>query len=202
MSKFKKLGILLISAIFCVMNTVPSVVYAFEVNNYYQEEQVNQISEEIDEKLSKPLDLTNSEIENLIQQKKDIYTDLSEEQMRQIAYKVLSPYATRASVWDGQGVTLSEFAFAFDVIVGGLISGYASLGKYAAAKGVSAARSMMSRAAKAAAQRVGVLTGFISKILGAAFAVINIYYNVGYALAQFIDARDYYPNNGRINAWA
>ena len=61
---------------------------------------------------------------------------------------------------------------------------------------------MLSRAAKAAAQRVGVLTGFISGLLGAAFSVINIYYNVGYALAQYIDARDYHPNNGRINAWA
>lgn len=203
MSKFKKVGILLITTILFAINTVPSVVYAFEVKNYYQEEQqLERISEEIDEKLSQPLNLTSSEIENLIQQKKNIYTDLTEEQMREIAYKVLSPYAARASVLDGQGVTLSEFAFAFDVIVGGLISGYANLGKYAAAKGVSAARSMMSRAAKAAAQRVGILSGFISKILGAAFAVINIYYNVGYALAQFIDARDYHPNNGRINAWA
>lgn len=39
-------------------------------------------------------------------------------------------------------------------------------------------------------------------VISLAVSVVNIYYNIGYAIAQFIDARDYYRNNGRINAWA
>lgn len=182
---------------------IPPVAYASEIHyQISQQEKVNQAVAEVEKAIATSSTISEEQIDKLIEENRDKYFDLSAERMREIAHMVTSPYSMRASVLDGQGVTLSEFAFAFDVVVGGLITGYSNLGKYAAAKGVSAARAMMSRAAKAAAQRVGILSGFISRILGSAFAVINIYYNVGYALAQFIDARDYHPNNGRINAWA
>ena len=178
---------------------MPPLVYASEVSNYSQ---ISSLVEEVDKKLSKPLELSEDQIDRLIKEKKSLYPELDEEQMREIAYRVMSPYSSRASVWDGQGVTLSEFAWAFDLIVGTLISGYATLGKYAAKHGVAAARSILSRSAKAAAKRVGVLSGYISRIIENVVAVVNIYYNVGYSLAQLIDANDYYKNNGRINAWA
>ena len=188
-----------IVALFLASNVVPPLVYASEVNNYSQ---ISSLVEEVDKKLSKPLELSEDQIDRLIKEKKSLYPELDEEQMREIAYRVMSPYSSRASVWDGQGVTLSECAWAFDLIVGTLISGYATLGKYAAKHGVAAARSILSRSAKAAAKRVGVLSGFISRIIENVVAVVNIYYNVGYSLAQLIDANDYYKNNGRINAWA
>ena len=188
-----------IVALFLASNVVPPLVYASEVSNYSQ---ISSLVEEVDKKLSKPLDISEDQIDRLIKEKKSLYPELDEEQMREIAYRVMSPYSSRASVWDGQGVTLSEFAWAFDLIVGTLISGYATLGTYAAKHGVAAARSILSRSAKAAAKRVGVLSGFISRIIENVVAVVNIYYNVGYSLAQLIDANDYYKNNGRINAWA
>ena len=188
-----------IVALFLASNVVPPLVYASEVSNYSQ---ISSLVEEVDKKLSKPLELSEDQIDRLIKEKKSLYPELDEEQMRDIAYRVMSPYSSRASVWDGQGVTLSEFAWAFDLIVGTLISGYATLGKYAAKHGVAAARSILSRSAKAAAKRVGVLSGFISRIIENVVAVVHIYYNVGYSLAQLIDANDYYKNNGRINAWA
>lgn len=188
-----------IVALFLASNVVPPLVYASEVSNYSQ---ISSLVEEVDKKLSKPLELSEDQIDRLIKEKKSLYPELDEEQMRDIAYRVMSPYSSRASVWDGQGVTLSEFAWAFDLIVGTLISGYATLGKYAAKHGVAAARSILSRSAKAAAKRVGVLSGFISRIIENVVAVVNIYYNVGYSLAQLIDANDYYKNNGRINAWS
>lgn len=188
-----------IVALFLASNVVPPLVYASEVSNYSQ---ISSLVEEVDKKLSKPLELSEDQIDRLIKEKKSLYPELDEEQMREIAYRVMSPYSSRASVWDGQGVTLSEFAWAFDLIVGTLISGYATLGKYAAKHGVAAARSILSRSAKAAPKRVGVLSGFISRIIENVVAVVNIYYNVGYSLAQLIDANDYYKNNGRINAWA
>ena len=169
-----------IVALFLASNVVPPLVYASEVSNYSQ---ISSLVEEVDKKLSKPLELSEDQIDRLIKEKKSLYPELDEEQMREIAYRVMSPYSSRASVWDGQGVTLSEFAWAFDLIVGTLISGYATLGKYAA-------------------KHVGVLSGFISRIIENVVAVVNIYYNVGYSLAQLIDANDYYKNNGRINAWA
>lgn len=188
-----------IVALFLASNVVPPLVYASEVSNYSQ---ISSLVEEVDKKLSKPLELSEDQIDRLIKEKKSLYPELDEEQMREIAYRVMSPYSSRASVWDGQGVTLSEFAWAFDLIVGTLISGYATLGKYAAKHGVAAARSILSRSAKAAAKRVGVLSGYISRIIENVVAIVNIYYNVGYSLAQLIDANDYYKNNGRINAWA
>lgn len=199
MPKIVRFIISSIVALFLASNVVPPLVYASEVSNYSQ---ISSLVEEVDKKLSKPLELSEDQIDRLIKEKKSLYPELDEEQMREIAYRVMSPYSSRASVWDGQGVTLSEFAWAFDLIVGTLISGYATLGKYAAKHGVAAARSILSRSAKAAAKRVGVLSGFISRIIENVVAVVNIYYNVGYSLAQLIDANDYYKNNGRINAWA
>ena len=199
MPKIVRFIISSIVALFLASNVVPPLVYASEVSNYSQ---ISSLVEEVDKKLSKPLELSEDQIDRLIKEKKSLYPELDEEQMRDIAYRVMSPYSSRASVWDGQGVTLSEFAWAFDLIVGTLISGYATLGKYAAKHGVAAARSILSRSAKAAAKRVGVLSGYISRIIENVVAVVNIYYNVGYSLAQLIDANDYYKNNGRINAWA
>ncbi|CRH85176.1 Uncharacterised protein [Chlamydia trachomatis] len=196
MKKIQQFLIAFTASLFLVANTAPPIVYANETNKLINEQQM------VEQKLSQPLNISEEQLDQLIQNKKALYPDLNENQMREIAYQAMSPYTFKANVLDGKGVTLSEFAWAFDVIVGGLISGYATIGKYAAKHGVAAAKAMLSRAAKAAAQRVGVLTGFISGLLGAAFSVINIYYNVGYALAQYIDARDYHPNNGRINAWA
>lgn len=196
MKQLKRFIIAMTTSILLIANIAPHIVYANETNQLISEQQ------KIENKLSKPLEISEEQLSNLIQEKKTLYPDLTEQQMREIAYDAMSPYAARASVWDGKGVTLSEFAWAFDVIVGSLIVGYAKIGTYAARHGVAAAKSLLSRAAKAAAQRVGILTGFISSLLTSALSVINIYYNVGYALAQFIDARDYHPNNGRINAWA
>lgn len=203
MKKIKRILVAIVTGIIVLANTTTPIIYANELNNIAQEQQkIEQATAEVDQKLSRPIDMSDEELNALIKEKKALYPNLTEQEMQEIAYKVLSPYSSRASVWDGQGVTLNEFAWAFDVIVGGLISGYATIGKYAAKQGVAAARAMLSRAARAAAQRVGVLSSMVSGLLGAAFSVINIYYNVGYALAQFIDARDYHPNNGRINAWA
>lgn len=196
MKKLQKFLITLVTSLFLMTNIGPSIAYASEMNQVINEQQA------IDQKLSQPLEISEEQLNQLIQEKKSFYPDLTEQQMREIAFKAMSPYTSRASVFDGQGVTLNEFAWAFDVIVGGLIAGYGTIGKYAAKQGVAAARAMLSRAAKAAAQRLGVLSGLVSSLYAAAFSVINIYYNVGYSLAQYIDARDYYPNNGRINAWA
>lgn len=199
MPKIFKFVISLTVALFLISNIAPSIVYAAELSKYTEN---LDLSKDIDRKLSKPLEISEEQLDNLIEERRNLYSDLTEEEMKNIAYKVMSPYSTRDSIWDGKGVTLSEFAWAFDIVIGGLISGYATLGKYAAKHGVAAARSLLSRAARAAAQRVGVLSGFIAGVISAAVSVVNIYYNIGYAIAQFIDARDYYRNNGRINAWA
>ena len=167
-----------------------------------QEQQVEQSMVEIDQKLSKPLEISDEEIETLIQENKALYPNLTEEQMRDIAYKAVSPYTSRGSIWDGQGVTLSEFAWAFDVIVSSLLGGIGSIPQYAAKKGLAATKAMLSRAAVAAAKRVGVYAGIIPGILAGLFNVLNIYGSLGYAVAKYIDARDYHPNNGRINVWA
>ncbi|HFU4459071.1 TPA: hypothetical protein ACGPAL_000550 [Streptococcus suis] len=199
MKKLKKFFVSLFALLLFVANTVPSFVYANEVKVLHQEQQVSKNS---DVQASKKMNMTESQVASLIQEKKKAYPNLTEEKMREIIYKVRTPYSSRASVWDGRGVTLDEFAFAFDVAVTWLIGGYATIGKYAAAHGVAAARAMLSRSARIAAQRIGILSNFVANLLSRAYAFINIYYNVGYSLAKFIDARDYRPNNGRINAWA
>ncbi|RCW17297.1 hypothetical protein CAC02_04040 [Streptococcus gallolyticus] len=185
-----------------MLNTTPSLIYALETNQTMIEQQVQETIDEVDQKLEQPLQISENELNALIQEKKALYPDLSEEKMREIAYRAMSPYSIRASVWNGKGVTLNEFAFAFDVVVTGLLGGIGSIPKYAAKKGLAATKAMLSRAAVAAAKRAGVYAGMIPGILTGIFNVINIYANVGYAVAKAIDARDYYPNNGRINAWA
>lgn len=198
----KRIIVALVTSLFVAINTVPSVIYANEMYKVTQEQQVEQSMVEIDQKLSKPLEISDEEIETLIQENKALYPNLTEEQMRDIAYKAVSPYTSRGSIWDGQGVTLSEFAWAFDVIVSSLLGGIGSIPQYAAKKGLAAAKAMLSRAAVAAAKRVGVYAGIIPGILAGLFNVLNIYGSLGYAVAKYIDARDYHPNNGRINVWA
>lgn len=202
MKSLKRIIVALVTSLFVAINTVPSVIYANEMYKVTQEQQVEQSMVEIDQKLSKPLEISDEEIETLIQKNKALYPNLTEEQMRDIAYKAVSPYTSRGSIWDGQGVTLSEFAWAFDVIVSSLLGGIGSIPQYAAKKGLAAAKAMLSRAAVAAAKRVGVYAGIIPGILAGLFNVLSIYGSLGYAVAKYIDARDYHPNNGRINVWA
>lgn len=202
MKSLKRIIVALVTSLFVAINTVPSVIYANEMYKVTQEQQVEQSMVEIDQKLSKPLEISDEEIETLIQENKALYPNLTEEQMRDIAYKAVSPYTSRGSIWDGQGVTLSEFAWAFDVIVSSLLGGIGSIPQYAAKKGLAAAKAMLSRAAVAAAKRVGVYAGIIPGILAGLFNVLSIYGSLGYAVAKYIDARDYHPNNGRINVWA
>lgn len=202
MKSLKRIIVALVTSLFVAINTVPSVIHANEMYKVTQEQQVEQSMVEIDQKLSKPLEISDEEIETLIQENKALYPNLTEEQMRDIAYKAVSPYTSRGSIWDGQGVTLSEFAWAFDVIVSSLLGGIGSIPQYAAKKGLAAAKAMLSRAAVAAAKRVGVYAGIIPGILAGLFNVLSIYGSLGYAVAKYIDARDYHPNNGRINVWA
>lgn len=203
MKKIIQFFSLLILTLFLTSNTAPSIIYASEINKSINEQQqLQQTINEIEQKLEQPLQLSETELNTLIQEKRLQYPDLTEEQMREIAYKALSPYSTRGSIWDGQGVTLNEFAFAFDVIVSSLLGGIGSIPQYAAKKGLAAAKAMLSRAAVAAAKRVGVYAGIIPGILAGLFNVLNIYGSLGYAVAKYIDARDYHPNNGRINVWA
>lgn len=203
MKKLVQLFSTLIIALFLIANIAPSIIYASEINQILNEQQqLQQTTDEIDQKLRQPLQISETELDILIKEKSEQYPSLTEEQMREIAYKALSPYSTRASVWDGQGVTLDEFAFAFDVVVTSLLGGIGSIPKFAAQKGIAAAKAMLSRAAVAAAKRIGIYAGMIPGILTGVFNVLNIYANLGYAVAQYIDARDYHPNNGRINAWA
>lgn len=203
MKNLKRIIVALVTSLFVAINTVPSVIYANEVYKVTQEQQqVEQSMVEIDQKLSKPLEISDEEIETLIQENKALYPNLTEEQMRDIAYKAVSPYTSRGNIWDGQGVTLSEFAWVFDVIVSSLLGGIGSIPQYAAKKGLAATKAMLSRAAVAAAKRVGVYAGIIPGILAGLFNVLNIYGSLGYAVTKYIDARDYHPNNGRINVWA
>lgn len=140
MKSLKRIIVALVTSLFVAINTVPSVIYANEMYKVTQEQQVEQSMVEIDQKLSKPLEISDEEIETLIQENKALYPNLTEEQMRDIAYKAVSPYTSRGSIWDGQGVTLSEFAWAFDVIVSSLLGGIGSIPQYAAKKGLAAAK--------------------------------------------------------------
>ncbi len=134
MPKIFKFVISLTVALFLISNIAPSIVYAAELSKYTEN---LDLSKDIDRKLSKPLEISEEQLDNLIEERRNLYSDLTEEEMKNIAYKVMSPYSTRDSIWDGKGVTLSEFAWAFDIVIGGLISGYATLGKYAASGRVS-----------------------------------------------------------------
>lgn len=183
---------------------IPPVAYASEVHYQIgQQEKINQAVAEVEKAMSTSGTISEEQIDELIEENRDKYFNLSEERMREIAHMVTSPYSMRASTWDGQGVTLSDFAWAFDAAVSFFIAGGINkIGDLAAKQGVAAARATLSRVARTAASRLGILSGWLSNILGWALDYLNIFYNVGYSLAQFIDARDFHPNNGRINAWA
>ncbi|CEY60523.1 MULTISPECIES: hypothetical protein [Streptococcus] len=78
----------------------------------------------------------------------------------------------------------------------------AGIGNLVKKKGLAVAKATLSRVAKKAAIRLGIYSNRLSELLERIFDYINIFYNVGYAVAQWVDARDVYPNNGRINFWA
>ena len=177
-------------------------IYADEVGKQIvQFEEEKKELDRIDNLLNKPIKLPKDQIDKLVNEYQSLYPDLTKERIYEIVYQALSPYRSKASFLDGKGITVKEFSIAFSAIVQTLIGGYASLGVYAAKHGQKMAREMMSRAAKAAAKRFGILTGMFSGILETAFKVLDFYGDVGLALGKFIDARDYYPNNGRINMW-
>ena len=200
--KFLKFGV----AIFLIFTLFSQVctpfIYADEVGKQIvQFEKEKKELDRIDNLLSEPIQLPKDQIDKLVNEYQSLYPNLTTERLYEIVYQSLSPYRSRAGFWDGKGITVDEFAVAFSTIVQTLIGGYATLGAYAAKHGQKLAREMMSRAAKAAAKRFGILTGMFSGILETAFNVLDFYGNVGLALAKFIDARDYYPKNGRINMW-
>lgn len=56
-------------------------------------------------------------------------------------------------------------------VVSGLLGGIGSIPKYAAKKGIAAAKAMLSRAAVAAAKRAVVYAGIVPRM----FNIINIY---------------------------
>ncbi|EOT39896.1 hypothetical protein [Enterococcus columbae] len=196
--KFLKFGV----AIFLIFTLFSQVctpfIYADEVGKQIvQFEKEKKELDRIDNLLSEPIQLPKDQIDKLVNEYQSLYPNLTTERLYEIVYQSLSPYRSKAGFWDGKVITVDEFAVAFSTIVQTLIGGYATLGAYAAKHGQKLAREMMSRAAK----RFGILTGMFSGILETAFNVLDFYENVGLSLAKFIDARDYYPKNGRINMW-
>ncbi|HEL0663339.1 TPA: hypothetical protein TUW64_001076 [Streptococcus equi subsp. zooepidemicus] len=204
MKKVKQLIIAMIASLLLIVNTVPSIVYASEVTKISQKHQaVNEAINEIDIILDNPIYVSENELNSRIQEAKVRYPNLSEERMKELAYQTLSPYSFRASVWDGQGVTLDEFAWVVENLIAATISGgIGGIGNLVKHKGLAAAKATLSRVAKNAAMRIGVYSAWLAGTLERVFDYINIFYNVGYAVAQWVDARDFHPNNGRINAWA
>lgn len=204
MQKFLKFISVFIVALFLISNVVPSIAYASETNlTINEQQQIQQAVDEIERKLSRPIYISENELDARIQEAKQRYPELSEERMKELVYQALSPYSFRASVWDGQGVTLSEFAWVVENIIATAISGgVAGIGNLVKKKGLAVAKATLSRVAKKAAIRLGIYSNRLAALLERVFDYINIFYNVGYAVAQWVDARDVYPNNGRINAWA
>lgn len=204
MQKFLKFISVFIVALFLISNVVPSIAYASETNlTINEQQQIQQAVDEIERKLSRPIYISENELDARIQEAKQRYPELSEERMKELVYQALSPYSFRASVWDGQGVTLSEFAWVVENIIATAISGgVAGIGNLVKKKGLAVAKATLSRVAKKAAIRLGIYSNRLAVLLERVFDYINIFYNVGYAVAQWVDARDVYPNNGRINAWA
>lgn len=200
--KFLKFGVSIFLIFTLFSQVCTPFIYADEVGKQIvQFEEEKKELDRIDNLLNKPIKLPKEQIDKLVNEYQSLYPNLTKERIYEIVYQSLSPYRSKAGFWDGKGITVDEFAIAFATIVQTLIGGYATLGAYAAKHGQKLAREMMSRAAKAAAKRFGILTGMFAGILETAFKVLNFYGNVGLALAKFIDARDYYPNNGRINMW-
>lgn len=201
---FLKCVTIVFASLLSLSVVAPPLVYANEVVKIQEENvQLEETLKEVDEIFSRPIQMSKEEIEERVALGKLNYPSLSEERLREILYMTLSPYSSRDSVWDGQGVTLDEFAWAFDNLVAAAISGgIGGIGQLVAQKGMAAAKAALKRAAYNAARRIGIMTGFIGGLLEQVFDYINIFYNVGYSIAQWIDARDFHPNNGRINAWA
>lgn len=79
MKSLKRIIVALVTSLFVAINTVPSVIYANEMYKVTQEQQVEQSMVEIDQKLSKPLEISDEEIETLIQENKALYPNLTEE---------------------------------------------------------------------------------------------------------------------------
>lgn len=204
MKKIKRFIIALALSLFTIANTAPAIVYANETNQIINEQQqVQQAIDEIDQKLSRPISVSENDLNARIQEAKKRYPGLTEERMKELAYQTLTPYSFRASVWDGQGVTVDEFAWVVENLIAASISGgVGGIGNLVKQKGLAAAKATLSRVAKAAAMRVGVYSGWIAGALERVFDYINIFANVGHAVAQWVDANDFQPNNGRINAWA
>lgn len=204
MQKFLKFISVFIISLFLISNVVPSIAYASEANlTINEQQQIQQAVDEIERKLSRPIYISENELDARIQEAKQRYPELSEERMKELVYQTLSPYSFRDSVWDGQGVTLSEFAWVVENIIATAISsGVAGIGNLVKKKGLAVAKATLSRVAKKAAIRLGIYSNRLAALLERVFDYINIFYNVGYAVAQWVDARDVYPNNGRINAWA
>lgn len=200
MNKIKKYIIFLVISLILSSNIVPPITYANEVIRLTSQNQaVQQTVKEVGRVLSHPIRMTEDEMNTLIQQNKHLYPELSEENMREILLKVLSPYGTRATVFDGQGITVQEFSWAINGILFGLLHGIGSLPKLAAEKGIKAAQATLKRAVVAAAKRVGVYAGLMLKIVDGLITIVDIYLNPGAAFAKAFDSRDRIPNNGRIN---
>lgn len=172
------------------------LAYASESHHQiYQFRATQRQLQEIDKKLNSPQAVSNELVSELALK----YNSISEKRIRKIADMVSSPYSTRTSIIDGQGVTLGEFAVVFDIVMSRIITGGVSkIGQIVEQNGASYARSLLSRAAA----RVGVLTGWLTKILDVILPFISFYSNIGYSIAGMIDARDFHTNKGRINAWA
>ncbi|RCW15964.1 hypothetical protein CAC02_10720 [Streptococcus gallolyticus] len=203
MKKIKHILITLATAILLIADIAPPIVYANETNKIVNEQQeIQKAVDEIDEKLSQPINISEAELNARISEAKERYPDLTEERMKELAYQTLTPYSYRASVWDGKGVTLSEFAWVVENLIASAISGgVAGIGNLVKKRGLAAARATLSRVAKNAAIRLGIYSNWLGVILDRAFDYINIFYNVGYGLAKYVDSIDFHKNNGRINAW-
>ena len=200
--KFLKFGVSIFLIFTLFSQVCTPFIYADEVGKQIvQFEEEKKELDRIDNLLNKPIKLPKDQIDKLVNEYQSLYPNLTKERIYEIVYQSLSPYRSKAGFWDGKGITVDEFALAFSTIVATLLGGYGSLGAYAAKHGQKMAREMLSRAAKAAAKRFGVLTNVFTKILQGAFGILDFYGNVGLALAKYIDSKDYYPNNGRINVW-
>lgn len=203
MKKAKQIIVALALLLFTIASTAPTIVYANETNRIINEQkQVQEAVDEIDQKLSQPIHISENELNTRIQEAKKRYPGLTEERMRELAYQTLTPYSSRASVWDGKGVTVDEFAWVVENLIAASISGgVGGIGNLVKRKGLAAAKATLSRVAKTAARRLGIYSGWLAGTLERVFDYINIFANVGHAVAKWVDANDFHKNNGRINAW-
>lgn len=194
MRRFYRYVIAVVATIMLSSALVPPIAYANETSY-----QLQQQAKFLDSNNLFNSKVSEHSITAIIAKNKEKYPTLSEERMLEIAHLMTSPYQTRASVWDGEGITLDEFAWAFDVAVSATLGGYGLLGNYIAKHGVGVARQLLSRTAMSVARRFGFATAKFAGFLSGIWRWINIYHNVGYAIAQLWDGKDSVPNNGRIN---